>query len=146
MVVLGRRTYDCDWARETALRHIGCVTNSSGVLSLRMTYSLLRARVATCEVRQILTVFLCLQILDVLTTVVGLNLGAKEGNLFVAQLLRCGTIPGLLCVKVIACLLAAAALLRGRQRLLRLVNFWFVALVGWNLVIIALLHVNSGIR
>jgi hypothetical protein len=121
------------------------VTNSSGVLSLRIAYSLLRERIATGEVRQILTVFMCLQILDVLTTIVGLNLGAKEGNLFVAQLLRCGTIPGLLCAKGIACLLAATALLRNRQRLLRLVNFWFVAVVGWNLLIIALLHVNSGV-
>jgi hypothetical protein len=146
MVVLGRGKYDRDWAREMAMRHIGHVTNSSGVRPLLTTYSLLRARVATCEIRQILTIFMCLQTLDVLTTIVGLNLGAQEGNFFVAQLLRCGTVPGLICAKVIACLLAGAALLRNRQRLLRLVNFWFAAVVGWNLLIIALLQVKSGIR
>jgi hypothetical protein len=125
------------------MRHSCCVTNSYRVHSLGKTCSLLQSRVATREVRQILTVFMCLHILDVLTTVVGLNLGAKEGNLFVAQLLRCGTLPGLICAKVIACLLAAAALLRNRQRLLRLVNFWFMAVVGWNLLIIAILHAKS---
>ena len=76
---------------------------------------------------------MCLQILDVLTTIVGLRLGAVEGSPFVSQLLRCGTVSGLIFAKAIACVLAGSALLRNRERLLRIVNFWFVAIVGWNL-------------
>ena len=62
---------------------------------------------------------------------------------FVAHLLRCGTVSGLVFAKVIACVLAASALLQNRERLLRIVNFWFVAIVGWNLVVIAVLNVRS---
>jgi hypothetical protein len=111
--------------------------------SEKNVWTLFRARVASPRVRQILTVFICLQILDVLTTVVGLRLGAVEGSPFVAHLLRCGTVSGLVFAKVIACVLAASALLRNRERLLRIVNFWFVAIVGWNLIVIALLNVRS---
>ena len=70
-------------------------------------------------------------------------MGAVEGSPFVAHLLRCGTVSGLIFAKVIACALAAWALLRNRERLLRIVNFWFVAVVGWNLLVIAALHVKS---
>ena len=102
-------------------------------------WTVLRARVASPRVRRILTIFICLQLLDVMTTIVGLRLGAVEGSPFVAQLLRCGTLSGLIFAKVIACVLAASALLRNRERLLRIVNFWFIAIVGWNLVVIAVL-------
>ena len=106
-------------------------------------WTVLRARVASPRVRQILTVFMCLQILDVLTTIVGLRMGAVEGSPFVAHLLRCGTVAGLIFAKVIACVLATWALLRNGERLLRIVNFWFVAIVGWNLIVIAVLNVKS---
>jgi hypothetical protein len=86
---------------------------------------------------------MCLQVLDVLTTIVGLRLGAVEGSPFVAQLLRCGTVSGLIFAKVIACVLAASALLWNRVRLLRVVNFWFVAVVGWNLIVVAILNLRS---
>ena len=123
--------------------------NSLAVASLPTTHSedsvwtVLRSRVATPRVRQILTVFMCLQVLDVLTTIVGLRLGAVEGSPFVAQLLRCGTVSGLIFAKVIACVLAASALLRNRVRLLRVVNFWFVAVVSWNLLVISILRAKS---
>src|ERR1043166_8953501 len=48
---------------------------------------------------------LLLQILDILSTMLGLRLGAHEANFFVARMMRLGTLPGLLLVKII--LLAA---------------------------------------
>lgn len=87
----------------------------------------------TCR---IVTIFICLQILDLISTLVGLRSGASEANLFVAQLLRMGSVAGLVVAKLLACLLAAYALRLGRERLLRIANFWFVGIVTWNLVVI----------
>jgi hypothetical protein len=96
----------------------------------------LRERGAMRRVRQLLTVFLCLQVLDVLTTLSGLRLGASESSIFVGRLLQFGPVTGLVLSKIVAVMLATAALLFNRERLVRFVNFWFVAVVGWNLVII----------
>jgi hypothetical protein len=95
------------------------------------------------RVRQLVTVFLCLQALDVLTTLYGLRLGAVEGNLFIAQLFRFGPMTALLISKVLAILLAMWALGRSRERLVRFVNFWFVAVVAWNLVVIGRLAARA---
>ena len=99
----------------------------------------LRGLHAMSRVRQqILTIFFCLQILDVLTTLFGLHLGATEGSIFVGRLLQFGPITGLVVSKVLATFLAGAALIFNRERLVRFVNFWFVAVVGWNLMILSL--------
>ena len=87
-------------------------------------------------VRRMLTAFFCLQALDIATTLVGLHLGANESSFFVARLLRFGPLAGLVLSKGLSLFLAATALLFDRGRVIRFVNFWFVAVVGWNLVII----------
>ena len=87
--------------------------------------------------RQVVSIFLCLQILDIISTLMGLRMGASEANYFVAKLLQLGPFTGLVVVKVVACILAAYALRLRRERLLRLVNFWFVAVITWNIVIIS---------
>ena len=90
------------------------------------------------RVRQIVTVFFCLQVLDVLTTLFGLRVGATEGSFFVARLLQFGPVTGLVISKALAMCVAMAALLSNRERPVRFVNFWFVAIAGWNLVVINL--------
>jgi hypothetical protein len=92
------------------------------------------------RIRQLLTIFFSLQILDVLTTLLGLRLGASEGSIFIGRLLQIGPATGLVLSKCIATTIAAAALMTNRERLLRFVNFWFVIVVSWNLVIIRLFH------
>lgn len=91
---------------------------------------------ATRRIRQILTIFLCLQVLDVLTTLLGFRIGASESSPFISSLLSFGPVTGLLLSKLVATTLACAAVIAKRERLVRFVNFWFVAVVGWNLVII----------
>jgi hypothetical protein len=91
---------------------------------------------ATRRIRQILTVFLCLQVLDVVTTLIGFRVGAGESSPFISALLGFGPVTGLVLSKFLAISLACAALMTKRERLVRFVNFWFVAVVGWNLVII----------
>lgn len=80
--------------------------------------------------------FLILQILDVVTTLVGLHLGAQEGSSFIGHLLQTGPLSGLLISKIIAAGLAAFAVFLNRKRLLVFLNFWFAAVVVWNLIAI----------
>jgi hypothetical protein len=83
-----------------------------------------------------LGVFVLLQLLDLLTTLIGLRLGAKEANTFVGQLIRMGPMAGLLISKIFAVLFAATALKFKRARLIVFLNFWFTLIVSWNLVMI----------
>src|ERR1039457_2299698 len=91
-----------------------------------------------------MAVFFALQSLDVLTTLIGLNLGAKEASMFVGRLLQLGPVSGLLISKCFAIILQAAAFAfrwpRGvlsvspaRPGWLAFLNYWFAALVAWNL-------------
>jgi|ERR1035441_1367542 hypothetical protein len=78
--------------------------------------------------------FLGLQILDVLTTLVGLHLGAREGSMFIGQLLKSGPLTGLIISKILAAGLAAFAVFLNRKRVLVFLNFWFAAVVVWNAI------------
>jgi len=77
-----------------------------------------------------------LQALDVLTTLIGLRLGASEGSLFIGRLISLGPLTGLLLAKCFAVLLAMAAIKFKRQRLIVFLNYWFAAIVTWNLAAI----------
>jgi hypothetical protein len=83
-----------------------------------------------------LAVFFSLQALDVLTTLIGLRLGAAEASMFVNRLIRLGPLPGLLLAKVFAVLLLMTAVRYHRQRLIVFLNYWFALVVTWNLVMI----------
>src|ERR1035438_8103747 len=80
-----------------------------------------------------MSVFFGLQALDVLTTLIGLNLGAREASFFVGRLLTIGPVAGLLISKCFAIILAAAALAFHRPRVVVFLNYWFVLVVCWNL-------------
>jgi len=83
-----------------------------------------------------LTVFFALQALDVLTTLLGLRAGAHEGSLFISRLMEIGPLPALLLVKVFASGLMLAAFTSKRARVVVFLNFWFAAVVTWNLAVI----------
>jgi hypothetical protein len=85
-----------------------------------------------------MAVFFALQTLDVLTTLIGLHLGAKEASVFVGRLLQLGPVSGLLISKCFAIILAAAALAFRRPRVVVFLNYWFAALIAWNLCAILL--------
>ena len=84
-----------------------------------------------------LQVFLYLQALDLLTSWAGLRLGLSEGSQFVRMLLQFGTLNGLLGSKLIAALLGAYCVHRGRYAVIRVINYWFAGLVAWNLTLIS---------
>jgi hypothetical protein len=87
--------------------------------------------------------FLGLQVLDVLTTLIGLHLGAQEGSTFIGRLLETGPLSGLIISKILAAGLAAFAVFLNRKRILVFLNIWFGAVVGWNLIAILLQCVRN---
>ena len=74
-----------------------------------------------------------MQVLDMLTTLLGLELGGKEASLFLGRLMRVGPVAALLIAKITAVLLIAAALKYKRPRVVVFLNYWFAAVVTWNL-------------
>ena len=88
-----------------------------------------------------LQVFLYLQFLDALTTLLGFRAGLAEASPFVRLLVEVGPLAGLLADKVIAVVLAVVCVWSGRSRMIRWINYWYAALVTWNIVLI-LPHVS----
>ena len=83
-----------------------------------------------------LQIFLYLQVLDALTTWLGFRVGLSEASPFVQFLMRVGPGLGLLASKIVALMLAALCVWRGRLNVIRLINYWYAALVVWNLALI----------
>jgi hypothetical protein len=84
-----------------------------------------------------LQLFFYLQLLDVLTTLLGFRLGLSEASPFIQFLMHFGVLTGLLGSKVVAVCLAAFCVWRRRFRVITLINYWYAALVIWNLALIA---------
>jgi Domain of unknown function (DUF5658) len=83
-----------------------------------------------------LIVFIVLQVLDILTTLLGMQLGARESSVFLGRLMHMGPVAALLIAKIFAVLLVCAAMKFRRPRVVVFLNYWFAAVVSWNLVII----------
>jgi hypothetical protein len=83
-----------------------------------------------------LAVFILLQLLDILTTLLGLRVGAHEGSLFIGRLMKVNPVVALWISKLIAVILVAAALRWRRPRVVVLVNYWVALVVAWNLAAI----------
>ena len=83
--------------------------------------------------RPSLSIFVFLQVLDILTTLIGLRLGAGEASVFVARLMHLGPVPGLMISKILAVMLVLIALRHRQPRVVVLANIWFAAVVTWNL-------------
>jgi hypothetical protein len=83
-----------------------------------------------------LSVFVLLQLVDILTTLIGLGVGAHEGSMFIERLMHAGPLAALLISKLIAVCLVAMALRWNRPRVVVLLNYWLAVVVAWNLVAI----------
>ena len=71
--------------------------------------------------------------LDILTTLMGLRAGAQESSFFIGRLMHLGPIQALLLAKIFAVALVAVALRMKRGRVVVFLNYWFAAVVTWNL-------------
>ncbi len=79
-----------------------------------------------------------MQLLDLLTTLVGFKVGAAEASPFVRVLMNAGPAQGVILSKMLGLGLGAICVYTRKFRLIRWVNYWCSALVVWNLMIILL--------
>jgi hypothetical protein len=100
------------------------------------------ARSDVARFRPYLQVFLYLQVLDFLTTLVGIRAGLQEISPFIRHLMHLDPAVGLAIGKCIAFGLAGLCLVLQRSHLVRWMNYWYAALVVWNLCLI--LRVSAG--
>lgn len=82
-------------------------------------------------------VFLYLQLLDFLTTLIGFRFGASEASPFIAKLIH-STSPaiGVAASKLLGIGIGAICVVTHRARMIQWINYWYAALVVWNLCII----------
>jgi hypothetical protein len=81
-------------------------------------------------------VFVYLQLLDFLTTIVGFKLGLGELSPFIRMLMSMGPEMGVALSKGVAILIGGVCIWTKRQHVLRWINYWYAFLVVWNLTLI----------
>jgi|SRR5678815_4398810 hypothetical protein len=89
-----------------------------------------------------LSLFVALQMLDMLTTIIGLHMGANESSTFIGRLMHVDPMAALVVAKLFAVALVAIALRMRRPRAVVFLNYWFVGIVSWNLAMIVI----TGLR
>ena len=81
-------------------------------------------------------VFIYLQVLDFITTLIGLRLGLGEASPFIRWLMHVGPAAGLALSKLVAFILGGVCIWLKRRHLLRWINYWYAGLVVWNMSLI----------
>jgi hypothetical protein len=81
-------------------------------------------------------VFLYLQVLDFMTTLLGFRLGASEASPFIRTLIHMGPAIGVALSKVVAVGLGAFCIWRKKAYVIGWANYWYAALIVWNLAVI----------
>lgn len=67
---------------------------------------------------------------------IGFRVGACEGSPFIRMLMHAGPVTGVVLSKAIAFGIAGVCLWSGRMRVVGWINYWYAALVIWNVRII----------
>jgi Domain of unknown function (DUF5658) len=81
-------------------------------------------------------IFIYLQLLDVLTTLVGFKLGAAEASPFIRVLMHVGPVAGVVASKVLALGIGGICVYTRKHHLIRLITYWYGGLVVWNLMVV----------
>jgi hypothetical protein len=89
-------------------------------------------------------VFIYLQLLDFLTTVVAMKNGFVESSPFIRWLMTSNYTVGLAESKIIAIGLAVLCILIRKGFLVRWINRWYAAVVVWNLALMWVAQPVSG--
>jgi hypothetical protein len=84
-----------------------------------------------------LQIFIYLQLLDLITTLVGFRIGAAEASPFIAKLIHMSSpVGGVVASKFVALGIAFFCVFTRRARIVGWINYWYAGLVVWNLVVI----------
>jgi hypothetical protein len=89
-------------------------------------------------------IFIYLQLLDLLTTLVGFKLGAAEASPFIRMLMHAGPVAGVAISKLVALALGGLCVYLKKQHLIRWASYWYGCLVVWNLMILLAAPVHAG--
>ena len=81
-------------------------------------------------------IFIYLQLLDLLTTMIGLRVGAWEASPFIRLLMHAGPLAGVALSKLLALALGAVCVYHKKYHLIRLASYWYGGLVVWNLMVV----------
>ena len=83
----------------------------------------------------VIYIFVYLQILDLLTTLVGFRLGAAEASPFIRILMHFGPAAGVVLSKLFALGLAGVCLYLKKDHVVRWITYWYGVLIVWNLTV-----------
>lgn len=83
-------------------------------------------------------IFFYLQVLDFLTTLIGMKMGLSEASPFIRWLMQIDPAVGLALSKLIAFVLGGLCLWLNKRHLVRWINYWYAGLVIWNMALIFL--------
>ena len=83
----------------------------------------------------VIYIFVYLQLLDLLTTLVGFRLGAAEASPFIRLMMHFGPAAGVVLSKLFALGLAGFCMYLKKDHLVRWITYWYGALVVWNLTV-----------
>ena len=89
-------------------------------------------------------VFLYLQLLDFMTTLIGMKVGLAEASPFVRWLMNVDPAVGVALSKAIALVLAGICIWLNKRRVVRWMNYWYAGLVVWNMTLIARVLTAGG--
>jgi hypothetical protein len=79
--------------------------------------------------------FVYLQLLDLLTTLVGFRVGAAEASPFVRVMMHAGPVAGVIVSKLLALGIGALCIHLNKAHVIRWISYWYCALVVWNLMV-----------
>ena len=78
-------------------------------------------------------VFVYLQLLDLLTTLVGFKIGVGEASPFIRVLMHAGPTVGVIGSKILALALGGFCVWATKAHVVRWISYWYGALIVWNL-------------
>ena len=80
-------------------------------------------------------IFVYLQLLDLLTTLVGFRMGAAEASPFIRMMMHVGPAVGVVASKVLALGIGALCVAMNRAHLVKWISYWYGGLIVWNLMV-----------
>ncbi|HXB71019.1 MAG TPA: DUF5658 family protein [Candidatus Acidoferrales bacterium] len=80
-------------------------------------------------------IFIYLQLLDLLTTLIGFKLGAAEASPFIQLLMHAGPAAGVIASKVLALGIGGLCVYTHKPHVIRWISYWYGGLVVWNLMV-----------
>ena len=80
-------------------------------------------------------IFIYLQLLDLLTTLIGFRLGAAEASPFIQLMMHTGPATGVIASKVLALGIGAFCVYSNKSHVIRWISYWYGGLVVWNLMV-----------